>query len=63
MSCTGFCAACLHLGLTGVYCSPDGQSSEVIGAKGRRFIIKSLQEITKAIRVDGVAAGSTTSAL
>ena len=35
---------------------------EVIDVKGRRFIIKSLQRINKAIRSDGVSANSTTSA-
>ena len=35
---------------------------EVIDVKGRRFIIRSLLRINKAIRSDGVSANSTTSA-
>jgi hypothetical protein len=40
--CTGFCTDCLHLGLTGVYWPFRGMLPEVIEAKGRRFIIRSL---------------------
>jgi len=41
-TCTGFCTDCLHPGLTGVYWLFRGRLAEVIEAKGRRFIIKSL---------------------
>jgi hypothetical protein len=34
----------------------------LIGAKGRIFIIRSLQRIAKATRIDGASASSTTSA-
>jgi hypothetical protein len=42
MNCTGFCTDCPHPGLTGVYCPFLGMLPEVIEAKGRRFIIRSL---------------------
>jgi hypothetical protein len=41
-NCTGFRTDCLHLGLTGVYWPFRGTLPEVIEAKGRRFIIRSL---------------------
>jgi hypothetical protein len=40
--CTGFCTDCLHPGLTGAYWPFRGTLLEVIDAKGRRFIIRSL---------------------
>jgi hypothetical protein len=41
-NCTGFCTDCLHPGLTGVYWPFRGMLLEVVEAKGRRFIIRSL---------------------
>jgi hypothetical protein len=38
----GFCTDCLLPGLTGVYRPFSGMLAEVIEAKGRRFIIRSL---------------------
>jgi hypothetical protein len=40
--CTGFCTDCLHPGLTGGYWPLRGMLAQVIEAKGRRFIIRSL---------------------
>ena len=41
-NCTGFCTDWLHPGLTGLYWPFRGTFPEVIEAKGRRFIIRSL---------------------
>ena|SRR6266536_1841822 len=60
--CTGFCTDCLRLVITLGYWPFRGKSLELIEVKGRRFIIRSLQRIKKAIGSDGVSANSTTSA-
>src|SRR5438128_1003179 len=60
--CTGFRSDCLHPASSFHYWPFRGSSLELIEVKGRRFIIRSLQTIKKAIGSDGVSASSTTSA-